>query len=43
MPLTDTQIKNIKPEAKQRKYADEKGLVTIQPPVATAHLHLETQ
>lgn len=26
MPLTDTQIKSIKPDAKPRKYADEKGL-----------------
>jgi hypothetical protein len=26
MPLTDTQIKVIKPEAKARKLADEKGL-----------------
>ncbi|MFC5768650.1 Arm DNA-binding domain-containing protein [Thauera sinica] len=26
MPLTDTQIKAIKPEAKARKYADERGL-----------------
>lgn len=26
MPLTDTQIKAIKPDAKSRKYADEKGL-----------------
>ena len=26
MPLTDTQIKAIKPDTKPRKYADEKGL-----------------
>ena len=26
MPLTDTQIKALKPDTKSRKYADEKGL-----------------
>lgn len=32
MPLTDTQIKTIKPESKQRKYADEKGLFLLVTP-----------
>ena len=32
MPLTDTQIKAIKPEAKARKHADEKGLFLLATP-----------
>lgn len=32
MPLTDTQIKTIKPEAKARKYTDEKGLFLLVTP-----------
>ena len=32
MPLTDTQIKALKPEAKARKYADEKGLFLLVAP-----------
>ena len=32
MPLTDTQIKALKPEAKARKHADEKGLFLLVTP-----------
>ncbi|MCK9259860.1 MAG: Arm DNA-binding domain-containing protein [Azoarcus sp.] len=32
MPLTDTQVKALKPEDKARKYADEKGLFLLVQP-----------
>ncbi|CAL95301.1 tyrosine-type recombinase/integrase [Azoarcus olearius] len=32
MPLTDTQIKSLKPDAKAKKYADEKGLFLLVQP-----------
>ena len=32
MPLTDTQIKALKPATKTRKYADEKGLYLVVAP-----------